>query len=128
MRWFRSGGSTISGPPLLGHQAPGAATAPQPDPMAALMAPGRFGSSRSASTAREVSTAAAAVEMAAEMRTTKEATVAKATEEAAAVKVAMDKAMVDKVVADKATTDKAVVKKVPRTTSWQIRPRQRRFP
>jgi hypothetical protein len=35
---------------------------------------------------------------------------------------------VDKVVADKATTDKAVVKKVPQTTSWQIRPRQRRFP
>jgi hypothetical protein len=73
------------------------ATTPRPDPrVAASVAPNGFGSSRSASTAREVSTAAVAAEKAAEMRTAEEAVVANAAEEAAVVKAAADKAMVMK--------------------------------
>jgi hypothetical protein len=100
MRQFHSGGSTVSGPPLLGQQAPRAATAPQPDPMVALMA-----LDGSTLTAREVSVAVAAT---AKMRTVEEATTTKATEEAAMAKVAADKAVVEKVAADKAAATKAI--------------------
>jgi hypothetical protein len=103
MRQFHSGGSTVSGPPLLGQQAPRAATAPQPDPMVALMA-----LDGSTLTAREVSAAVVAAEKAAKMRTVEEATTTKATEEAAMAKVAADKAVVEKVAADKAAATKAI--------------------
>jgi hypothetical protein len=109
MRQFHSGGSTVNGSPLSGQQAPGAATAPQPDSrVAASTALGG-----SASTAREVS---AVVAVTVKTRTTKETTSAKAAEEVVATKVVADKvvvvkAAIDKVVADKATVTKAAADK-----------------
>jgi hypothetical protein len=78
MRQFHSDGSIVSGPPLLGQQAPRVATTSLPNLRVAVStAPGWFGSSGSASIAREVSIAAAAAEKAAGTRTTEEAMAAK---------------------------------------------------
>jgi hypothetical protein len=77
MRQFHSDRSTVSGPPLLGQQAPGVATASQPGPrVVTSTAPSGSGCSGSASIAREVSAVAAVAEKATEMRTAEEATVA----------------------------------------------------
>jgi hypothetical protein len=108
MRQFHGGGSTVNGPSLLGQQAPGAATVPQPDLMVASMAPDGSGCSGSTSTSREVLAAATS----AKMRTAEEATVAKATEEATTTKVATGKAATNKVATDKAVADKVVADKV----------------
>jgi hypothetical protein len=112
MRQFHGGGATVSGPSLLGQQAPGAATVPQPDLMVASMAPDGSGCSGSTSTSREVLAAATKVEKAAKMRTAEEATMAKATEEATTTKVATGKAATNKVATDKAVADKVVADKV----------------
>jgi hypothetical protein len=92
-------GSTVSGPPLSGQQAPRAATAPQPDPMVASMVPGGSGGSWFTLIVRKVSIAVTVTKKAAEMRIVEEATTA--------VKVAVDKATAEKVAANKVAVMKA---------------------
>jgi hypothetical protein len=102
MRQSCGGGSTVSGPPRLGQQAPGASTEPQPDPMTASTALGGFDGSESASIVREVLAIVAVAEKAADTWIAEEAMAVKVAEEAATAKVATHKAVSEKVAPDKA--------------------------